>query len=144
MYIVNIINTYKRILERFPKSYEFFKFALVGAFNTFLDFGVYIGLTRLFSFWATYYLGANFVSFAIATSSSFFLNKYFTFCNDSKEMGEQYMKFWLVALVYIIIVQIILFITTAYFGWHDILSKILATIIGLFWNFYAHKYWSFR
>ncbi len=131
----------KKLISRYG---EFLRFALVGGFNTVLDFGIYIGLTRIFSFWQKYYLGANLISLIIATTSSFLLNKHFTFRNTSKEVGRQYVKFWLVALVYIGIVQVILFIGIDLFQIHDVLTKVIATVIGMFWNFFAHKYWSFR
>lgn len=135
---------YEQLKRKFPLGHQFVKFSAVGAANTILDFAIYIGLTRSFEIMRHYFLGANLIAFAIATTSSFFLNKYFTFKNNGSDLIRQYIRFWSVALVYICLVQCILYIGVALFELHDVMAKIVATAIGTFWNFFAHKYWSFR
>ncbi|MGB0757150.1 MAG: GtrA family protein [Patescibacteria group bacterium] len=142
MRIFNKIQHY--VDKHIPLGREVFVFLLVGATNAVLDFSIYIGLTRTFDFWQTNYLGANIVAFIIATTSSFFLNKHYTFRNKSKNIAKQYLKFWTVALIYIALVQSILYIGVVEFKLYDILAKVIAMGIGTFWNFTAHKYWSFR
>ncbi|MCX6740473.1 MAG: GtrA family protein [Candidatus Parcubacteria bacterium] len=120
---------------------QFLKFCLVGVFNTAFDFVVYYFLTRALG---VYYLFANLISVFLAMTASFFLNKKWTFKNNDKQVKTQYFKFALVNLVYFILNNGLIFIGVNYFGWPDLWVKAAATVIGLFWNFGANKYWTFR
>lgn len=135
---------YKRYADRFPTVNQFIKFCLVGAANAVLDFSVYLGLTRFFVFWQSHLLAANFIAVFIASLSSFFLNKYFTFHNQSRQFVRQYTKFVIVSAVYIGLVQLVLYVCIELLSWYDLWGKVMASAVGLVWNFTAHKFWSFR
>lgn len=124
--------------------HEFVKYSLVGSINAGLDYSIYIGLTRFFIFWQENFLAANLLALFVANLSSFFLNKYFTFQNHSKKFFRQYLKFILVSLVYIGIVQAIMYLGVNVMGYYDLWVKVIASAIGLIWNFSANKFWSFR
>lgn len=139
-----ILNSYFKYLNKHPSVNEFAKYCLVGAINAFLDYSVYLGLTRFFLFWRENFLAANFIAIFLANLSSFFLNKYFTFQNKSQRIFRQYLKFLSVSLIYLGIVQLVMFIGVEFFNLYDIWAKIIASAVGLLWNFFANKYWSFR
>ncbi len=142
--IAELRNFYKHYTERWPVSYQFVKYNIVGAINTLIDFSVYIGLTRSSGFWQEHFLSANIISFLIANISSFFFNKKFTFRNNSTDVTKQYVKFFIVSIIYLGIVQSLLYLGVHLFQFSDIFAKVIASTVGMFWNFYAHKYWSFR
>jgi len=140
--MIKLVNRY---LSKYPGLKQFIKFCIVGTFNTFLDFGIYTSLTRLIGFFGHYYLIANFISFSCAVTSSFFLNKHWTFQNKEKKRAHiQYGKFWIVSGFGLGGNELILFILVRYFGVYDLLAKAIATGIILFWNFFMNKYWTFR
>lgn len=142
-----LISKYQSIRSYFgkwPVAKELTKYCMVGGLNTGIDFGLYIGLTRFFVFWSERFLAANIVAFLVANISSFFLNKQFTFRNTSNRFLYQYGKFIGVSLVYIALVQSILFLGVIELQLHDIVAKVFANAVGLAWNFIAHKYWSFN
>ena len=142
--IKNLLEIYKKYSERHPAINEFVKFCIVGGTNAVLDFSIYIGLTRFFIFWQAHLLGANFIAIFIASLSSFILNKYFTFRNKSKQFVRQYLKFIIVSVIYMALVQLVLYVCIELLLLYDIWAKVIASIIGLIWNFTAHKFWSFR
>ncbi|HEX9664849.1 MAG TPA: GtrA family protein, partial [Patescibacteria group bacterium] len=129
--------------KKYPIARQFIKFCLVGVSNTVIDFGVYLGLTRLFLFWRTHFLIANFVAFSLAASWSYFLNKYWTFRDKEKFTQAQYLKFFLVSLVGLGLTQIVLY-SLVVAGLYDLFAKLIAVIVVVFWNFLANKYWTFR
>lgn len=125
-----------------PTLRQFIKFAVVGTINTVLDFSVYLGLTRWLHL---HYLIANLLAFTLAASSSFFLNKYWTF-RDNRQDGLtfQYLKFLTVSLVGAALTELTLFALVHFAGIHDLFGKIMAIAVVTFWNFYTNKHWTFR
>jgi len=119
---------------------QFIKFCLVGIFNTIIDFSVYLFLSRVINL---YFLLANLLSVLVAMTFSFFANKYFTFQNLEKAK-IQYLKFVLVNIVYFLIYNSIFWLMVEYYKFDDLLAKVIAIIIGLFWNFGANRYWTFK
>lgn len=117
------------------------KFVLVGAFNTVLDVGLYYVLTR---FLFLYYLLAKALSFAVAVTSSFILNRRFTFRNTDPNKMTQYIRFWLVALIGLGLNTFILYILVEKAGWFDLYAVIAAVFIVFFWNFTLSRFWVFR
>ena len=123
---------------------QFIRYAVVGAVNTGLDFGMYTGLTRSFDFWRAHYLLANAIVFSIVVTWSFFWNKHWTFKNREQKHKTQYAKFVLATLGGIAIAEGVLFAGVGWFGIHDIVSKIIAAPLVVAWNFSAYRFWAFR
>lgn len=120
---------------------QFIKFFIVGSFNTILDYLIYLALTRLFSL---YFLHANIISVLIAMTFSFVLNKYWTFKNNEKNLKKQYLKFFAVNTVAFLLNNSIVFGLVSFFSLYDLIAKAIAVFVGLFWNFFANRYWTFK
>ncbi|MDP3057703.1 MAG: GtrA family protein [bacterium] len=133
---------------------QFGKFFIVGILNTGLDFAV-----LNFLMWMTQtYKGPSMVifgtiSFAVAVTNSYFLNKYWTFGDKSKEqVPQQFIKFLAVAVIGLVLSNsIIYFITTLVnpiFGLSPVLwanfAKAVATGVVLVWNFAGYKLFVFK
>ena len=132
------------LLLTLPFFSQMMKFALVGISNTLIDFFIYFLLTRTFLFWQKYYLGANFASFFVACTWSFFINKNWTFKNKEEKISSQYPKFFIVSVVGLIFTEGTLFLLVEYFDFYDLLAKIAAVIVVFFWNFSVNKFWTFK
>lgn len=131
------------IASRQRVAAQFIKFAAVGAFNTVLDFGVYLWLTRSFPFWKAHIVSASSVSFVLAVASSFILNNLWTFRQDVGGWRKRGAKFFLVAAGGLLWNAAILHLFTT-LGLHDIPAKLIATGLVLMWNFTLQKTWTFR
>lgn len=125
----------------YPLLVQLFKFCLIGAFNTFLHFGVYYSLTRYLS---VQFLIANAIAFIIAATSSYFLNKFWTFQDKSKDYHKQYPKFIIIAAVGLLMHEGLLYLFVENFELHDLIALIIAAFIVVFWNFFMNRLWTFR
>lgn len=133
---------------------QFSKFIIVGVVNTGLDFLVLNILIRLTGITAGKEIFVlNTISFSVAVINSYFLNKYWTF-QDQTSRGEpvKFSQFIAVSVVGVILNSLVLTaITTSVaplFGlgavlWANI-AKLFATGISLIWNFIGYKFFVFK
>ena len=117
---------------------------MVGAFNVLVDFSIYLLLTRVIAEdFRPHYLVANFIAFCGGATSSYFLNKFWTFRDKNKNIPTQYAKFFIISIGGLMINEAILFLLVEYGGLLDLIAKGGAIVVGYFWNFYANNKWTF-
>jgi putative flippase GtrA len=135
-----------------PVAYQFAKFAAVGTLNSFIDFGfmnLMIALTGLAS--GAGYVLFKAISFVLATTNSFFWNKYWTFSGKSGASGgEELRRFYSIALVgwgLNVGAASLLVNFVSHPGVSDNLWANAGTLLGiavsLFWNFVGYKFFVF-
>lgn len=126
------------------------RFGLVGVVNTAIDFGILFLLTNLF---AIPKIPANVMSTSVAFVFSFFVNKKFTFKSHGKEgVVKQAILFTVVTLFGIWVVQSLVIIIVSpiatQLGASDnlalFISKFIATIASLVWNYLFYSKLVFR
>ncbi|MDD2731155.1 MAG: GtrA family protein [Candidatus Portnoybacteria bacterium] len=133
------------------------KFVLVGALNTFFDWGILNWLM----FWLAitsgpFYLVFKAISFLVATINSYFWNKFWTFKNPEaaepaiekkKTMGKEFLQFFVVSVIGLLLnVGLAHFIVNIW-GVQGNVSEALwanvgafgGTLAGLLWNFLGYK-----
>ena len=126
---------------------EKFRFALVGGFNTALDFG----LLFLFVSLGFDKIVANYISTSIAFVFSFFANKTFTF-RATGDARREFITFVTITLFGLWVLQpIIITGVTALTAPLDISesatlvgAKLIATIVSLIWNYIMYSRVVFR
>lgn len=127
---------------------EKFRFALVGGFNTALDFGILFFLTSL----GIDKLVANFISTSIAFVFSFFANKTFTFKTTSGDAKREFMSFMIVTLFGLWVLQplvisgvsALLHSTNLSTAVVLLIAKLIATVVSLIWNYLLYSRVVFR
>ena len=115
------------------------KFIIVGGANTAIDFVILFGLTFL----GVDKIVANFFSTSVALVFSFFVNKSFTFKNETKNAKKQFALFLVITLFGLWVIQplVILGVTslTESFITNSAISlfiaKLVATVASLIWNY---------
>jgi glycosyltransferase involved in cell wall biosynthesis len=120
------------------------KFIITGFINTAIDLIVYVALTRLTIFFATYFVIAKIISFAFGTVNSLFLNHYWTFGNKEPITLSEGIKFYTVVLSGLIINAGSMFILVDTLGLYDIAALFIATVLTFVWNFIWSKKWVFK
>ncbi len=120
---------------------RFVKFCLVGATCAGIDFGVTIWGKEKLKFKN---LTANSMGFSASAISNFFLNKHFTFVNQNPNITEQFIKFLGVALVGLAINNSLVYLFSERRNKNFYLSKIMATAIVMFWNFFINYFFTFK
>jgi len=137
-----VLDTVGRRIGR-ETAAQFVRFALVGAFNTGLDFSVYLFLTRTFSFWGDHPVRASATSFCVGVVSSFILNNFWTFGFSGARWHARIVKFATVASVGLSLNSLIMY-ALVHAGTYDVLAKACATGLVVLWNFTMQKTWTFR
>lgn len=129
------------------------KFAEVGILNTAIDFGilnVLIWLTGITSGWAIAPLNA--VSFMSATTNSYFWNKFWTFRKEGGARRREFLQFLIISVIGIGINTGIVVAGTGLVSpmfelsagaWAN-LTKVLATLVSMTWNFLGYKFIVFK
>lgn len=128
------------------------RFALVGVLNTLIDFGVLNFLILVFG-WPT--VAANTISFSLAATNSYILNKFWTFGDFRKNYLSQFPSFLVVALVGLGLSNLLMWffvdVVSFQYGafsstspWWYNLVKAVSAVIVLGWNFLASKFLIFN
>ncbi len=137
---------------------RFFRFAIVGAIGTVIDFSVFNLLTSAFSLPA---VPSSVVSFTVAVISNFIWNRLWTYPESrSKPFGIQLAQFGLVSVGGLVIRTPLFavlekglislaerwlpdfFLSPTVVG-HNI-GLAISIVVVLLWNFFANRYWTFR
>jgi len=120
---------------------QFVKFGIVGVSSTIIDWGIYLGLTRLLGF---FYLDAKVISFLFSVINSYILNRSWTFRSTDPKKLHQFGKFLVVAAVGLGLNALIMYLVVSKLHLHDIIGLIFASAIVMFWNFLINKFWTFK
>ena len=135
-----------KLLGKFlPVIYQFAKFAAVGSLNSFVDFG----LLNLFIVFTDNTSGAPYVifkavSFLVATTNSFFWNKFWTFGSGGTKAGDEAPKFYLVAIVGWAGV-VVNYLNPGVYGalWANF-GALMGIAASFLWNFLGYKFVVFK
>tara|TARA_Y100000310_G_scaffold339655_1_gene432976 strand:+ start:3578 stop:4669 length:1092 start_codon:yes stop_codon:yes gene_type:complete len=120
---------------------EFFKFVIVGGIGTIVNILILYLLTEKVG---VYYIFSAIISFIVAMTSNFTLNKVWTFKENIKlDAGKKYLQFGLVSVSALLVNLFFLYIFTEIFGIYYIISQIFAIGIALIINFLGNKVWTF-
>lgn len=127
-------------MDRLTKKHaEKLRFLLVGAINTALDFGLLLLLTSL----GLNKIPANYISTIVAFLFSFVVNKNYTFNSKGGNVKRQFVLFTAVSLTGLWVMQPIIILLSGFVlqPFIDnsqiilVISKLLATIVSLVWNY---------
>lgn len=143
-----------KFLSRFwAVLYQFGKFAAVGALNTVIDLGVLNLLILLTDIYiGIYFIIFKAISFLVASTNSYFWNKFWTFQSKLPVMVKEYVRF-----IFFTIIGLLINVSAAYFIvsvigplfgadlklWANI-GALVAIGVSLVWNFFAYRYIVFR
>jgi len=119
---------------------QFVSFTAVGAVGTAAH---YSALVVLVQFMHVGPVPASGVGFVLGALVNYILNYRLTF-RSTKLHRESMPKFFLVAIVGLVLNTAIMALLTEIFRLHYLLSQILATGSVLVWNFTANRYWTFK
>lgn len=142
-------------IQRFPGLWQFFKFAVVGVSNTFVDWLAFF-LVSYFVFTndsAETYIKA--FSFLVAMLNSYLWNTIWTFKKDyqqavggtenvSLKKGSIFVKFVVVSIVGWIINVTAFDLVRFKLSSSQIVALIAASAAATFINFFANKFWTYR
>ena len=123
---------------------QFVKFAIVGASGFVVNFALFTALQRVVpNHTATLpYMTIYSIAFLAGGVSNYFLNRAWTF-RSTGHVGREGLSFMTVSVLALIVGLIVSAIVAPWFG-HGHKTWFVATIAGIFVNFFINKYWTFR
>lgn len=120
--------------------FKFVKFGVVGFVGLLLDFGItYLGKEKLR--WNKYV--ANSLGFTVASINNYYLNRIWTFHSLDPEIGWQFSKFLVVALVGLLLNNFIIYVLADRTKLNFYVAKFIAIILVFFWNFSINYLYTF-
>jgi putative flippase GtrA len=126
-------------------AHEMAKFGIVGAVNTVLDFGL-ANLLYLALGWPS--LAAKTASVAVAATSSYFMNRHWTFSHRARTgLRREYTLFFLLNGVGLLIADACILVVERGFGrtgalWFNV-AQVAGLALGMVFRFTTYKRWVF-
>jgi putative flippase GtrA len=123
---------------------QFLRFSLVGSSGVVVNLAVYTLAIYVFNL---HYLLAATLSFMVAMTNNFLLNRYWTFKTHQaadQGFGGQYFKYFLVTLFGYGVNMALLWVFVDGFHWHKIFSQLVAILVTTLSNFVGSKLWAFK
>ena len=114
------------------------KFGIVGASGYLVNLGIYAALLGIGAHKAAV------VSFVIAAGWNYWWNRHWTFAHQKGSFAYQGMRFFVVALLGLLVNQLWLVLFLDVLGLGKIVSQAIAIILVMPLNFVGNKLWSFR
>lgn len=117
---------------------QFFRYLFVGGIATVVDWGVLFGLTELFDL---HHLVSAVFAFVAGLATNFLLSKLLVFsANEARTNGFlEFLGYVLIGVIGLGITELILYVFSDHWALHYMLSKVIATVVVLVWNYLARK-----
>lgn len=130
--------TKKLFIEKTDNIFlQFFRFIFVGGTAFLIDFSIYFSLVHFFN---VNYLISAAIAFFISVLANYYLSTSWVFNQSQIEnRAIEFNLFLAISFVGLIFTEILLYIFTDIFSINYLLSKIIASILVLFWNFSARR-----
>ena len=119
---------------------QMFRSLFVGGLSFLVDSAV---LTILESF-GIHYLAAAAAAFIFGLVFNFMLTKRFIFTQGAENTKAEFPAFALIGIVGLAFTELLMYLFTGLFGFYVLISKAIAAVIVLFWNFSARKLLLYR
>jgi putative flippase GtrA len=119
---------------------KFIKFCLVGFSGVFVDFGITYFFKEIIKIQKYY---ANAIGFTTAATTNYILNRVWTFQSKNPHIVLEFSRFFIIALIGLVINSAIIWLMNGKFKVNFYLSKLVATVIVTGWNFLINAYFTF-
>ncbi|MGZ5244130.1 MAG: GtrA family protein [Bacteroidia bacterium] len=119
---------------------KFIKFGLVGFLGMLIDFGITYFIKEIVK---GHKYVANGLGFAVAATTNYILNRYWTFQSKNPHIAAEYTQFIIVALFGLVINMGVLYYLHHNKKQNFYLAKLVATGVTLIWNFMANAFFTF-
>lgn len=124
------------------KLNKFIKFCIVGLIGTIVNLGILYGLTTL----GLYYLISGAIAIEASVLANFFLNRAWTFKEESIHVTfkNAIFKDHVTRFIGIILNFVCLFVFTEFFNMYYIISMIIGIAVSTLWNFIGNSRWVWK
>lgn len=122
---------------------QFFRYVFVGGIATVVDWGILFLLT---DFARIHHLISAVIAFTGGLITNFFLSRLLVFKANEARVNAvmEFLSYTLIGIIGLGITELILFLLTDCGQLHYMLSKVIATVIVLAWNYIARKLFVYK
>jgi putative flippase GtrA len=123
---------------------QFLRFSLVGSSGVAVNLAVYT--LAIYAFHLHYFPAAT-LSFIVAMTNNFLLNRHWTFKthqSSAQGFGSQYFKYFLVTFFGYGVNMALLWVFIDGLHWHKVFSQLVAILVTTLSNFIGSKLWAFK
>lgn len=129
------------LFELFKKPHptglvKLFRYGFVAVAAYIVDFGL---LVLLASGFGVHYLLAATISFIFGVTANYLLARQWVFPDSKYSQKTEMLGVLLIGFIGLILNNILLALFTDWIGWFYVYSKLVATVIVFFWNFFARS-----
>ncbi len=118
---------------------QFIRYLFVGGLVTILDWALLFIFTEIFKI---HYLVSAILSFIVSILANFILSKMLVFKINKSKVNKafEFLGYIIIGVIGLGLTELIMYYFSEIINFHYMLSKAIATIIVLFWNYFARKY----
>jgi putative flippase GtrA len=138
--IVSLISRIKKIAP-VTSLYQFGRFLIVGVTSAALEMLLLIALVERF-YWS--YLYANILAFLITNILNYTLSRGWVFTSDNNKIAREFFVFMIFVSVGLAINQLFLWLFVEYGQLDYKISKMLAILFTVTWNFLTRRHFVFK
>ena len=130
------------LIEQIKKRQEFIRYLISGSTAALVNFSFLYFFTDILGVW---YLFSSAMSFVIAFFVSFYLQKFWTFRDGSKDvLGRQMVLYLLIALFNLCLNALLMYVLVDLFGVWYMLAQFFVTGTIALWSFLIYKLFIFN
>ena len=133
-------NTLVRVSDMVLR-YQFIRYCVSGSTAALVDISTFYVLTQ---FTSIYFVAANVISFVLAASVNYTINRLWTFKSTSANVAGQFITFCTIGSIGLLINTGVLFALVTFASMTEIVAKVLVTGVVLFWNYFMNKHITFK
>ena len=117
---------------------QFFRYCFVGGIATIVDWSVLYFAEKVIG----YYLIAAVVGFLCGLTCNYFMSKFLVFNGSTAKVSpkKEFLAYAAIGVAGLLLTLVLMYVLTEWLGWYFMLSKVVATVLVLLWNFLARKY----
>lgn len=115
---------------------QIFKFGVVGFSATAIDYGLMVLLTEVFS---VNYLVSSAISFCVSVVYNYLLSVFWVFDVQKSKGGQNFIVFLVLSIIGLLLNQGLMWLGTDILAVHYMLTKIVATVLVMVYNFITRK-----
>jgi len=127
-------------LNSIKDNNQVIRYIIVGSICAIFDLLCFFALVNFLHVW---YLYASALSFSLITFFGFFIQKYYTFKNNSNNHSVQLVSFFSIAVLGLLLNLFFMYFFVGILGFWYLIAIFLTKGIVLFWNFFSNKYITF-
>ncbi len=122
--------------------FQMFRYVFVGGIAFIADWGSLFLITQC----GVYYLVSAVISFIIGLIVNYILSKIFIFKKEQTDVNPvaEFIVYGIIGVIGLGLTEVIMYLLTTVCGLYYMISKVIAAIIVLIWNFVARKLTLYR